>query len=361
MQRPVIMALGAFCCTLALGAAFAQTPQASPKPILADPSIAPPGWTVPKNEFGQPDLSGFWSNATTTPTTRNPRVSTGPTLSHEEAQKLEANIAEAFAQRDVSSDPNVLPGSAEDKAKDARLGAVRPDVIGAGGKVGGYNAFWLDPGSQFVRIKGEYRTSILTTPDGQIPPRKDGQKSDARQYDEENAVNLGSYDSYETRPLGERCLAFGRNAPPPMLPNGFYNNNYQIVQTADSAVIHIEQIHDVRVVRLNSQHRTDGVRQWQGDSVGHYEGNTLVVETINIPQKQNFFGGWRKLKVTERFTRVSPTQIDYSFQVEEPDVWEKPWGGEYTFHPLGGSIYENACHEGNYSLPGILRGGQAKG
>ena len=146
-----------------------------------------------------------------------------------------------------------------------------------------------------------------------------------------------------------------------MLPNGFYNNNYQIVQTADFAVIHIEQIHDVRVVRLNGQHRTDGVRPWQGDSIGRYEGDTLVVETTNMPQKQNFFGGWRKLKVTEHFTRVSPTRIVYSFQVEEPDVWEKPWGGEYTFHPLGAPIYENACHEGNYSLPGILRGGQVKG
>lgn len=361
MRRSLITTLASFTCALALGAAFAQTPQSTPASASVDPSIAPPGWTVPKNEFSQPDLSGFWSNATTTPVTRNPRVSNGPTLTHQEAQKLEATIAEAFALRDVSSDPNTLPGSAEDDAKFARLGAVRPDVIGAGGKVGGYNSFWLDPGSQFVRINGEYRTSILTTPDGQIPARRDGQKSDARQYDEENAVNLGSYESYETRPLGERCLAFGRNAPPPMLPNGFYNNNYQIVQTADFAVIHIEQIHDVRVVRLNGQHRTDGVRPWQGDSVGWYEGNTLVVETTNMPQKQNFFGGWRKLKVTERFTRVSPTQIVYSFQVEEPDVWDKPWGGEYTFHPLGAPIYENACHEGNYSLPGILRGGQAKG
>lgn len=182
----------------------------------------------------------------------------------------------------------MLPGSAE-QGQGRPPGSSAAGRHRAGGKVGGYNAFWLDPGSQFVRIKGEYRTSILTTPDGQIPPRKDGQKSDARQYDEENAVNLGSYDSYR-KPvrLGERCLAFGRNAPPPMLPNGFYNNNYQIVQTADRDSHRTDPRREGRAPQQPASHgRRPSVA---GDSVGHYEGNTLVVETINIPQKQNFFG-----------------------------------------------------------------------
>jgi hypothetical protein len=115
-------------------------------------------------------------------------------------------------------------------------------------------------------------------------------------------------------------------------------------------------IHDTRIIRLNSQHRTDGVRPWMGDSIGHYQGNTLVVETTNIPQAQNFYGSWKNLKVTEWFTRVSPTRINYRFQVEDPDTWDKPWGGEYDFSPLHGILYEYACHEGNYALPSILAG-----
>jgi hypothetical protein len=151
-------------------------------------------------------------------------------------------------------------------------------------------------------------------------------------------------------------MGFGRNAGPPMLPNGFYNNDYQILQTPDAVVIEVEMIHDTRIIRLNSHHRTDGVRPWMGDSIGHYDGNTLVVETTNIPKAQDFFGSWKNLKVTEWFTRVSPTRINYRFQVEDPDTWSQPWGGEYDFAPMHGIIYEYACHEGNYALPSILAG-----
>jgi hypothetical protein len=151
-------------------------------------------------------------------------------------------------------------------------------------------------------------------------------------------------------------MGFGRNAGPPMLPNGYYNNNYEIVQTPDHVVINVELIHDNRIVRLNSQHRTDGVRPWMGDSIGWYEGETLVVETTNIPERQQLAGSWKNLKVTEWFTRVSPTRLTYRFQVEDPDVWAAPWGGEYNFYPLKGIVYEYACHEGNYALPAILAG-----
>jgi hypothetical protein len=117
-----------------------------------------------------------------------------------------------------------------------------------------------------------------------------------------------------------------------------------------------EGIHDARIVRLNATHRTDGLRPRLGDSIGHYEGNSLVVETTNLPQANNFYGAWKNLKVTEWFTRVSPTRIKYRFEVEDPGVWEKPWGGEYEFYPLKGQVYEYACHEGNYALPAILAG-----
>jgi hypothetical protein len=115
-------------------------------------------------------------------------------------------------------------------------------------------------------------------------------------------------------------------------------------------------VHDTRIIPLNAKHRTDGMRPLMGDSIGWYEGDTLVVETINFPEIQQFMGSWQNLKVTERFTRVAKDRVLYQFQVEDPTTWDKPWGGEYEFYPLNGTIYEYACHEGNYALPGMLAG-----
>ena len=349
MRRAVVLALGTALCAIGVAPAFAAGP-ARTAAVAVDPTIPQKGWAPPRNAWGQPDLSGAWSNATMTPLTRDARLTDKATLSAAEARSKEKFFAEALAARDAEADPNSLPGNADDKAKDARLVSARADFGPAGGDVGGYNTFWLDPGTHMLEVNGQFRTSILTTPNGQVPPRKSGQPAPGPgQYRD-------VYDSYENRPLSERCIGFGRNAPPPMLPNGYYNNNYQILQTGDAVVIQVEHIHDVRIVRLNGRHRTDGLRPWMGDSIGHYEGNTLVVETSNIPQAQNFMGSWKTLKVTERFTRVSPTRIDYQFQIEDPDTWAQPWGGEYEFTPLHGAVYEYACHEGNYALPAILAG-----
>jgi hypothetical protein len=141
-----------------------------------------------------------------------------------------------------------------------------------------------------------------------------------------------------------------------MFPNGWYNNNYQLIQGPTEVAIVVEMVHDVRVVRLNAKHRADRVRPWFGDSIGWYEGETLVVETTHIPKAQAYQGAWENLKVTERFTRVGGERLHYRFTVEDPTVWEKPWGGEYELHPLKGQVFEYACHEGNYALPGILGG-----
>ena len=142
-----------------------------------------------------------------------------------------------------------------------------------------------------------------------------------------------------------------------MLPNGFYNNNYHFVQTKDEVVIEIEMVHDLRHVRLNTkEHLPSNVRPWFGDSIGHYEGNTLVVETTNIPQAQQYNGSWKDLKVTERFTRVANDRLLYQYTIEDPTQWDQAWGGEYEFTPLGGIVYEYACHEGNYALEGMLAG-----
>jgi hypothetical protein len=121
----------------------------------------------------------------------------------------------------------------------------------------------------------------------------------------------------------------------------------------------VEMVHDVRIIHIGGKHRTDGERPWMGDSIGWYEGPTLVVETTNFPEATALRGAWKELKVTERFTRVSPTRILYQFKAEDPTVWDRPWSGEYEFTPSKGRIFEYACHEGNYALEGILSGARA--
>jgi hypothetical protein len=367
-MRPILV-LAAFTALSTAGFALAATPAeratAAPAPA-SDPTIAQPSWKAPKTAWGAPDLSGYWTNATITPTTRNLRLTDKATLSAADAHKLETAFTNALDDAEKPTDPN----SGVKAQTDSKLLQIRPEFAAAGGDVGGYNAFWIDPGTHIMEVNGQFRTSIVTTPDGQVPKRKDGAATGfggggaarpaagaAGAGGGGGASRLGSFDSYEYRGLGERCImGFGRNAGPPMLPNGFYNNDYYILQTPDSVVIEIEMIHDARIVRLGAQHRTDGVRPWMGDSIGHYEGATLVVETTNIPRAQAFMGAWKTLKVTEWFTRVSPTRINYRFQIEDPDSWAAPWGGEYDFSPMHGIIYEYACHEGNYALPSILAG-----
>ena len=354
MRRVLVLALGTALATVSLApAAYAAAPAAAPA-ASAD-SSAPPGWKRPKNAMGQPDLSGYWSNATLTPLTRNKRISDKANLTPAEAKQLEALWAKALADSDAPTSADESTAEVNAKLADSKLVEIRPDFIAAGGDTGGYNTFWIDPGTHLVEINGQYRTSILTTDNGLPPARKAGAPAP------KGGGYRDVYDSYETRSQGERCISgFGRNTGPPMLPNGYYNNNYQIVQTPDSVVIEVEMIHDARIVRLNGTHRTDGQRPAMGDSIGHYEGDTLVVETTNIPESQQFIGSWQNLKVTEWFTRLSPTKILYRFQIEDADLWDKPWGGEYTFNTLNGRVYEYACHEGNYALPGILAGARQK-
>jgi hypothetical protein len=355
MRRAIILALStALVATAAAHAApAAKVTKAS---AAADPTVTAPGWKTPKTAWGAPDLGGYWSNATMTPLTRNSRLTNKGTLSAEEAKGLEKAFADALEEADrPTPDVDKLPTQVTDKkAPESKLVAIRPDFAAAGGDVGGYNTFWIDPGAHIMEVNGEYRSSILTTDNGQIPARKTGAPRAP-------GFPRDSYDSYEVRGLGDRCImGFGRNAGPPMLPNGYYNNSYYIIQTPDTVAIQVELIHDMRIVRLNGQHRTDGVRTYMGDSIGHYEGNTLVVETTNLLESQGFMGSWKNLKVTEWFTRVSPTRINYRFQIEDSDTWDKPWGGEYDFYPLHGIVYEYACHEGNYALPAILAGARRK-
>jgi hypothetical protein len=169
----------------------------------------------------------------------------------------------------------------------------------------------------------------------------------------------GAYDGPESRPLGERCImSFSSSAGPPMLPL-LYNNNYQIVQTKDSVSILVEMVHDTRVIRINGKPRPSNIRQWMGDSIGHYEGDTLVVETNNFYDQQTFMGASPSRKIIERFTRIAPNKILYRFTVEDPTTYAQPFTGELAFNTAQGNMYEYACHEGNYALPGVLAGARA--
>ena len=348
MQRAVIAALGTL---LLAGVAAAPISAAAAEKAPAKAATAP--YKAPRNAFNQPDLSGFWSNATLTPMARRPQFKDQLNYTPEQVKEMESSAAAEVEEGNEDTDPNA-PAEAPKTPPGAN---VRPEFAAAGGDVGGYNRGWLDPGSHVMRVNGEPRTSLITTPNGQPPARKAGAPPAPR-----FGGGMGAFESYESRSLGERCImSFGRNAGPPMFPNGFYNNNYQIVQTGDSVLIEVEMIHDLRIVRLNSKHRADNVRPYMGDSIGWWEGDTLVVETTHIPPNQHFMGSWKDLKVTERFTRAGKNRLHYAFTVEDPTIWDKPWGGEYEFSPMGvGVIYEYACHEGNYALPGILAGARAE-
>jgi hypothetical protein len=296
---------------------------------------------APKNGFGQPDLQGTWTNASLTSLQR-PAMFKTLTLTEAQAAALEKRRAAARAQADKPTDPSSgAPPSGNDP--------------------GGYNASWTDPGVSLGRIGGQVRTSWIVEPaDGQLPYSAAGKAA----YVEALRKARNSWDGPENRPLGERCiLGFGSTAGPPML-NVLYNNNYQIVQSKDSVAILVEMNHDVRIVRLtDKQHLPGHVRPWMGDSVGWWEGDTLVVETTNFnpgeslrPYFSNSILLSPNAKVTERFTRVSPTQILYRFEVDDPATYSQAWKAEMPLNAAKGPVYEYACHEGNYALPGILAG-----
>lgn len=295
------------------------------------------GYAAPKNAFGQPDLSRVWSNATTTKMER-PREFSSLVLTEEQASRVQGG-AEAYRRAgDAPTDPSV--GAPTDKNTNL-----------------GYNRFWTDPGTQVMRVRGEPRSSFLTTPDGRVPPRREGAPPRViRVETSDESGEAGASDGPESRGLSERCMFMQTLAGPVMRPV-LYNNNYRIVQGKDSVAIQVEMVHDTRIIRLSDQHNPASAktRPWMGDSIGRYEGDTLVVETINFHPAQEFYGASDKLKVTERFTRVADNRLLYQFTIDDPVVWEKPWGGEYEFWASEG-IYEFACHEGNYGMIGILAG-----
>ena len=297
---------------------------------------------------GRPDLQGVWTNASLTRLERDLKIGRSLVMRPEEADKLERQTNDYVRENAKPTDPRA---GVEFLDTPCRAGQVGPQC--------GYNAGWIDPGATVMRVGGERRSSFITSePDGQVPPlTAHGREVVARQAAAYRGP--GAYDGPEVRPLGERCIvSFGNSAGPVMLPL-LYNNSYRIVQTRDEVAIEVEMVHDVRHIRLNAPHLPPSVRPWLGDSVGRWEGDTLVVETTNFHPQQVFRGASENLKVTERLRRLGPGRLHYTFWVEDPTVFVRPWGGEYEFSPSRGEIYEYACHEGNYALHGILAGARA--
>jgi hypothetical protein len=365
---------GAMTAALLPQLATADTAAQPAKPGVQKVALAPDG---------HPDLTGTWTNATLTKLERDPKYGASVLMPPADAAKLEGDTAAYTAFRNKPSDPNV-------KLEDI---PCSPGFVGTNC---GYNAGWIDPGTTVMRVDGKPVTSFITFPDnGRIPAFKPGAhptgamreargegddappvaapKIEAAQAGSPSAaVRAAAADGAartaargakgagpanpENLSLGERCLmSFGSSSGPIMQPQ-LYNNNYQFVQTKDQLAIEVEMVHDVRVIRIGGAHRTDGVRPYMGDSIGHWDGKTLVVETTNFPKAQALRGSWENLKMTEKFTRLSPTRLRYQFIVEDPTLWDKPWGGEYEFTPTNGQVYEYACHEGNYAMEGILAG-----
>ncbi len=322
--------------------------------LVATGAMAAPkkAYVVQRDQAGHPMLDGLWTNVSMTPEQRPAKFGTRGAYTPDEVKAIESAAVKEVADGNQNVDPDL---GAPKVGGEAPPAGTRPEFVAASGGTGGYDRGWLDPGSHVMRVGGEARTSVLITPDGRVPKLRDG----APKPPPFKLINggLGSFDNPEERFMGDRCiLSFGRNGGPPMLANGFYNNNYQIVQAGNEIAISMEMVHDVRHIRVNGVHRTDGIRPYFGDSIGHWEGDTLVVETINIPQIQAYYGSWKTLKVVERFQRVSPHRLRYAFTVEDPVMWEKPWGGEYEFNTLDQPLYEYACHEGNYAFKGMMAG-----
>jgi hypothetical protein len=284
-------------------------------------------YRAPRDAKGHPDLGGLWTSTSLTELER-PAAFKTLAVSDAEARAYETRRPDEFATTDIDD-----VGGRQSEAE-----------------------FW-DVGARLARIDGRARTSWIVDPvDGRLPYTPEGQAARARQTKAHTDPA-----NPESRSASEQCLIAGWAAAGPPMLNSPYSNEYQIVQTPGAIAIHLESVHDVRIVRLNGVHPPAHIRPWMGDSIGRWEGESLVVETTNFNA-----GDALKLptslyvspeaKVTERFTRTGPATLAYDFTVDDPKTFTRPWRAQMVFTASKGPMFEYACHEGNYSLPGILAG-----
>ncbi len=316
------------CLSIGAALAAAQGLSIAAKPAPGAPAAATIG-AGSRTPDGAPDLQGYWTNSTVTPLERPKELGNKEFFTPEEAAE--------FAKHQLAEPEATGPGTYADVH---------------------YNMaqFGLDKKSS--KIAGNVRTSLITDPpDGRIPPMI----PEARKRNADRAAkNKGhEFDGPENRGLAEQCIMWG-NEGPPMMPVG-YNGNLQIVQGPGYVAILQEMIHDVRMIPTdNSSHLPANVRQWMGDSRGHWEGDTLVVDTTNFTDRTAFRGSSENLHVVERFRRVDANTISYQFTVEDPSTWSRPWTANVPMTKIDGPIYEYACHEGNYGMANNLSGARAE-
>ena len=309
---------------------------------------------------GKPDLSGVYDTATLTPLNRPKEFGEKQFMSKEEAEVVLAEVQKRYdvvRERENSSADRGAP----------KKGGDGNNSLGAGG-VGGYNSFWIDPGSDLQTVDGLYRTSIVyDPPNGQQPKRtraslmKMAALYGSFAHDNTGTASWlankgpGPFDGPESLAPSERCLISFASVVP-TIPS-LYNNYKRIIQTEDHVMILQEMVHDARIIRLNSEHGPEDNKTWLGDSIGHWEGDTLVVQTKNFKAVNGLTGSDENLVVTERFTRLESGDLNYNFTVDNTTAWAAPWSGEYTWasNPQD-KVYEYACHEGNYAMGNVLRG-----
>ena len=288
-------------------------------------------WTPARTADGHPDLQGIWSNAILTPLERPAELAGKATLTEQEAAAYEKQTVE-------------------------RNNVDHRDAVGTEADVArAYNNAWYDRGSKVVKTR---RTSLIVDPpDGRIPPLTP--EAMQRAADRAEARKLHPADGPEDRALNERCI-LNNTTGPPMLP-GPYNNNYQIVQTPGAVLIFTEMIHDTRIIPLDGRaHLPQSIRLWKGDSIGHWEGDTLVVDTTNFSDQTNFRGSGENLHLVERFTRVDADTLRYEFTVNDPQSFTRAWTAAIDSTKTEGPILEYACHEGNYGMRNLLSAARAE-
>jgi hypothetical protein len=321
-----------------LAVSLIQSAQAQTAPARA--TAAPKKWAPPHTSDGQPDLQGVWANNNVTPLERPAALAGKPFLTDAEVNALKAKAADLFA-----GDGDAAFG--DDVFNAIVTGAQK--FTSSDATTGNYNQFWI------ADRDFDNRTSLITDPtDGKLPPlTPEAQKRRPSLQLDRTARGA---DGPEDRSLSERCITFGA----PRI-QAAYNSYFQIFQTRDYVTILMETIHDARIIPLDGRpHIGQTIRQWLGDSVGHWEGDTLVVDTTNYSPKSDFRGSHENLHVVERFTRVSPNRIDYAITVNDPTTWTKPWTAMIPLKLSHEEIYEYACHEANEGMVGILAGARAE-
>ncbi len=329
LSAPSVIALGGLFLLVNAGTASQAAAQIST-------------YIAPRTADGKPDLQGMWTNNTITPMERPARFEGKPALTAEEQRVWEQQIADRTAEADLPSDPNrTAPTKDQIDLEDS------------------YNNFWFDDGTTVAVYNGEPRTSLVVDPpDGRTPAPTAAARARMEIAAEER--RLRPSDGPESRSLSERCLlSFGSSSGPPMLPI-LYNNYYQIVQSPGYVMILVEMVHDARIIRIDDEPLPAALQPWLGDSIGRWENETLVVETHNFHPLQTYRGSADQFRTTERFTRVGPDTINYSFTVNDPDTFTSAWTAEIPMNRTDKKMYEFACHEGNYALPGILAGARVE-